>query len=271
MTAILTPDDEVTTPGSFYPPFREGWWYQGVTYPGHSDFAVDWNRRTKTGGWLDDRGDPVLAAAAGVVAEVTPADGYVAIDHFGGTYRSEYRHMQPVTVKVGDRVQRGDQIGSIGEAGNAPNGTHLHHRQYRRVGAEWKPVKMRFLGQPVEVSVSDSDTRPEGWKPPTPVMVQGPPPKATWESAFRDASKALAKAEAATAAQKAQTALATDERDAARAEARLATEAADGLRVELTKVRTDLTACENRKPVDCTADRNGLLDELAEFIASHRA
>ena len=73
MTTIRTPDDEVTTPGWFLPPFTEGWWYQGATYPGHSDFAVDFNRRTVSGGWLQDDGDPVLAAADGTVAEVNAA------------------------------------------------------------------------------------------------------------------------------------------------------------------------------------------------------
>ena len=254
MPDIRTPDDEVTD--AFYPPFRENWWYQGITYPGHSDFAVDWNRRTRTGGWLDDRGDPVLAAADGVVAEVTPADGYVAIDHWNGTYRTEYRHMQPVKVKVGDRVQRGDQIGAIGEAGNAPNGTHLHHRQYRRVGAEWKPVKMRFLGQPVEVSVSDSDTRPSGWTPPTPVMVQGPPPKATWESAAKEAIKELAKAEKSAA--NAITAKGA-------AEDALAQEKAAHL---LT--RQALATCQAATPPDCTAavnaERARVLDAMVEAL-----
>lgn len=274
---IRTPDDEQNQPGDFYPPFQEGWWYQGQTYAGHSDFAVDWNRRTRTGGWLDDRGDPVLAAADGTVAETTPADGYVAIHHYGGLWRSEYRHMQPVSVKPGDKVQRGDRIGSIGEAGNAPNGTHLHHVQYRRdkLGQPWKAVKQRFLGQPVEVSVSDSDTRPAGWKPPAPVMVQGPAPRATWEGSYREAAKALDRAQAAVAAQQAQTRLATDERDAARADLALAKTTADELSGALVAAKARITALENANPPDCTvainADRTALLDELTEWIASHRA
>lgn len=244
-TDIRTPDDERDTPGYFYPPFREGWWYQGQTYSGHSDFAVDWNRRTRTGGWLDDRGDPVLAAADGTVAEVTPVDGYVAIDHWGGTYRSEYRHMQPVTVKVGDKVQRGDRIGSIGEAGNAPNGTHLHHRQYRRVGSEWRPIKQRFLGKPVEVSVSDSDTRPAGWNPPTPVMVQGPPPKATWQSAFREATKQLGTV--------------TDELTTAKETAKLLQQANQTVAAERDKALADLAACQAANPADCHAETDRAL------------
>jgi hypothetical protein len=72
MADIRTPDDEVTKPGWFTLPFTEGWTYQGATYAGHSDFSVDWNRRTLSGAWLDDTGDPVLAIADGIFAEVAP-------------------------------------------------------------------------------------------------------------------------------------------------------------------------------------------------------
>lgn len=187
---IRTPDDEITKPGYLYPPFAPGRTYQGITYAGHSDYAVDWNRRTPAGGWLDDRGDPVHAAAAGTVKETTPVDGYVLIAHPGG-YATEYRHMQPVLVKPGDKVQRGDIIGRIGEAGNAPNGTHLHMRAYK----DGKPIKLRLEGQNIPTSVGDSDSRPKGWQPPAPVYVQGPPPRATWESAYKESEKAREKAE----------------------------------------------------------------------------
>ena len=210
MSDIRTPDDEVRTPGWFLPPFRAGWNYLGATYAGHSDFSVDFNRRTTSGGWLDDRGDPVLASADGTVKETTPADGYVLIAHRDG-YATEYRHMEPVSVRPGDKVQRGDIIGKIGEAGNAPNGTHLHAKHLRN----GKPIKMAFEGKPIATSVGDSDTRPDGWKPPDPVYVVGPPPRATWEGAYREAAEALAKAAERLAAEKAQTALAIDERDQA--------------------------------------------------------
>jgi hypothetical protein len=256
---IRTPDDEIDRPGYFYPPFNEGWWYQGATYAGHSDFATDFNRRTKNGGWLDDRGDPVRAIADGTVAEVQPADGTVFLNHFGGTYRSEYRHMEPVTVKEGQKVQRGDILGRIGEAGNAPNGTHLHHRHFKKVNGAWKPIKMRFYDRDIAASVFDSDTRPASGDWPGTVMLEGPPPRATWESAAKAYREALA-------AQKAQTELATDERNiarqqlsdatrdlaTARAAEQLAKDAADGLRTELTAAQAALKACQDQPTPDCT-------------------
>ena len=197
---IRTPDDEITTPGYFLPPFKAGLIYQGVTYAGHSDFAVDFNRRNVTPGgdveWVADAGDPVLAIAGGKVIQSVPSEGLVMLQHRGG-YRSEYRHMEPVEVSVGQWVSRGDRLGRIGDAGNAPNGTHLHHRHYKRIpGKGWQPVKMTFENAPVGVSVYNSDTRPEGWEPPAPVYVVGPPKRATWRSAYKAAERALRACEA---------------------------------------------------------------------------
>lgn len=247
MTDIRTPEDE--RDDWLYPPFKEPFWYQGATYPGHSPFSTDWNRRTKTGGWLDDDGDPVLAPQDGTVAEVDKAEGVVMLHHHGGRTQVELRHMQDIVVKPGQKVERGDRIGSIGNvAGDGRSfGSHLHMVQYGRKTTDepFKRVPLTIEGKRIPTSVADSDTKPASWKPPTPVMLQGPPPKATWESAFRDAAKALAKAEAATAAQKAQTALATDERDQARRERDAA--------------QADLAACQAATPVDCSDETDRAL------------
>lgn len=193
---IRTPDDEITTPGYFYPPFKVGLGYQGITYPGHTDYAVDFNRRTPEGAWLADDGDPVLAAARGRVIDVSVPDGFVMVQH-PGWFRTEYRHMQPVDVRIGQDVQRGDRLGRVGEAGNAPNGTHLHHVHWRKVEGEWKRVPMTFEGVRVATSVRSND-KPEDWEPPAPVYVVGPPRRATWERAYKAARKALDACEART-------------------------------------------------------------------------
>lgn len=269
MSDIRTPDDEVTTPGYFYPPFTEGWTYQGATYPGHSDFAVDFNRRTPSGGWLQDLGDPVLAIAEGTVAAVDKAEGLVMLNH-PSLWRSEYRHMQDITVKVGDKVQRGDRIGSIGSVGNSTS-PHLHHRHWKRpaAGKPFAPVKMAFLGIPLAVSVHDSDTRPKTWEPPTPVMVQGQPERATWQGAYQEAAKLLTKTLLQLDNAKIAKGLAEDELAQEKAahvltqqalhRANEATGAADR---EVEAVRAKLDACEERPIPDCTAiaaERDGAL------------
>jgi polyhydroxyalkanoate synthesis regulator phasin len=195
---IRTPDDEVATPGWFLPPFTAGWWYEGQTYGGHTDFSVDWNRRTQTGGWLQDDGDPVLAAADGTVAVRDLAEGLVMLNH-PGMFRTEYRHMRDITVKIGDKVQRGDRVGSIGAVGSNADITspHLHHRHWKRpaAGKPFAPIRMAFEGRPVATSVGDSDSKPKTWTPPKPVMVQGPPPRATWQSAYQQADRRMTRAE----------------------------------------------------------------------------
>lgn len=194
---------------TLFPPFTPGWWYQGATYAGHSDFAVDWNRRTQAGGWLEDLGDPVLACADGTVSQVKRSEGLVMLDH--GDIRTEYRHMTNIPVKVGQHVTRGQRIGNIGDVGNS-TAPHLHLRQWRRSapGKPWVPTQLVLMGEPIRTSVL-SDRKPADWKPPAPVMVQGQPLPETPEEIIKRLRDKLD-------AQKAQTALATDERDQARRE-----------------------------------------------------
>lgn len=253
---IRTPLDESTEPGFYLPPFRESWWYQGATYPGHSNHAVDFNRRTATGGWLDDRGDPVLAAADGIVAAIEPADGTVFVNHWDGLYRTEYRHMEPVRVKKGQRVERGDRLGDIGSAGNSTS-PHLHHRHWRRSSksAPWRSVPMRFEGKVLDVSVKDSDTRPAGWSPPRPILLQGPPPKATWRSAFEESEKLRSRAERQRDKAQEREAAAVTARGAA--EAALAEErAAHLLTQQSLKVAQDAEASFRRQLDECEAQRD---------------
>jgi secretion/DNA translocation related TadE-like protein len=71
-------------------------------------------------------GVPVLAAAGGRVTAAGPGGRFgnrVVIDHGGVvTY---YAHLSAVTVVVGDIVDAGRQVGSVGSTGNA-TGPHLH-------------------------------------------------------------------------------------------------------------------------------------------------
>lgn len=197
--SIRTPDDEITTPGYFYPPFKPGHTYQGITYAGHSDYAVDWNRRNVLPGggveWIADVGEPVLCAARGTVIEVDSTTGYVLVQHYNREYRTEYRHMAPVEVRAGQKVQRGTRLGRIGDAGNAPNGTHLHMRAYRRSKAGYVAIPLELEGVRVNVSVR-SENKPDSWDPPAPVYVNGPPRRVTWETAYKRAQRALTACEA---------------------------------------------------------------------------
>ena len=71
-----------------------------------------------------------MASASGTV--VTAYSGWrgyghtVVIDH-GGGIQARYAHMYPgsITVRVGQKVYQGQQIGRIGSTGNS-TGPHLH-------------------------------------------------------------------------------------------------------------------------------------------------
>jgi hypothetical protein len=108
-------------------PFPCGESWTGTTRPSHSPSAssIDWNRP-------DDVGDPVVAAAAGVVTTAVPngTRGYgrhVVVDHGNGE-STLYAHLQTVNVGVGQSVDQGALLGLLGETGNA-TGPHLHFEE----------------------------------------------------------------------------------------------------------------------------------------------
>jgi len=73
------------------------------------------------------RGTPVLSMAPGVVvrADRSPTYGNVVyIDHGGGVV-TRYAHQDRLDTRRGDRVLRGQQIGTVGSTGRS-TGPHLH-------------------------------------------------------------------------------------------------------------------------------------------------
>jgi len=75
-------------------------------------------------------GAPVLAAADGVVSRIIdwpPGCGNgVVIEHPGFKRWTAYCHMKSLTVRQGQAVARGEQIGLVGTSGNAVNIPHVH-------------------------------------------------------------------------------------------------------------------------------------------------
>ncbi len=72
-------------------------------------------------------GTPVGAAAGGKVVHAGPAGTYgnlVTVRH-GNGYETRYAHLSAVTVKQGDEVVPGQQIGAVGSTGHS-TGPHLH-------------------------------------------------------------------------------------------------------------------------------------------------
>ena len=75
------------------------------------------------------KGTPIQATGAGKVIKVqrkrTGYGTHIIIDH-GYGYKSLYAHMASVNVKKGDKVTRGQQIGTVGNTGTS-TAPHLHY------------------------------------------------------------------------------------------------------------------------------------------------
>jgi murein DD-endopeptidase MepM/ murein hydrolase activator NlpD len=92
-------------------------------------------------------GTKVRAAGDGTIVEVNPVKGFsgygitITIDH-GWSYETFYAHLNKVTVKVGDRVKRGQVIAESGNTGLtiAP---HLHFEVHRN-GNPVDPINYLF-------------------------------------------------------------------------------------------------------------------------------
>jgi murein DD-endopeptidase MepM/ murein hydrolase activator NlpD len=82
-----------------------------------------------------DVGDPVVAVAGGTVV-VRPNNGAagntVHVRHDDGTL-TKYFHLDEFSVRNGQRVEAGQQIGTMGRTGNTPaqGDTHLHFEMWR--------------------------------------------------------------------------------------------------------------------------------------------
>ncbi len=105
-----------------------------------------------------DRGTPVLAAADGVVsrATTTPIGGnvvWINLDRRRNT-RLYYAHLDSHSVESGQRVKVGDQLGTVGNTGNAQTTPpHLHFGVYARGAVDPLPYLARMRTEPQSFTV----------------------------------------------------------------------------------------------------------------------
>jgi len=103
-----------TAPTTMYGAKDPGMWNGAKNYHTGDDYAVP-------------VGTSVKAVADGVVFDDSPGADfgvYVQIDH-GNGYQTLYGHLQSRSVKIGDKVVTGQEIGKSGQSGNV-TGPHLH-------------------------------------------------------------------------------------------------------------------------------------------------
>jgi murein DD-endopeptidase MepM/ murein hydrolase activator NlpD len=106
-----------------------------------SRFGARWGEQHSGIDIAAAKGSPNKAADGGVVKFAGWSGNYgklVIIDHENG-YTTYYGHNNTIKVKVGQRVARGDVIGTVGETGRA-TGPHLHF-EVRKNGVPVNPLK----------------------------------------------------------------------------------------------------------------------------------
>ena len=77
-------------------------------------------------------GDPVYAAASGVMSRLFETDGYglaVEVDH-GEGWKTVYAHLSAYVAELGDHVRAGDVVAAAGNSGLS-TGPHVHFEVYR--------------------------------------------------------------------------------------------------------------------------------------------
>lgn len=115
--------------------------------PLRSPFGPRWGRQHTGIDIGGKNGDPIYAVKSGrVISAGWDGSGYgnmVRIDHGGGV-QSWYAHQSVVSVSVGQSVETGQRIGSVGYTGSvvpkSPAGAHLHF-EIRVNGSPRNPVQ----------------------------------------------------------------------------------------------------------------------------------
>jgi murein DD-endopeptidase MepM/ murein hydrolase activator NlpD len=129
-----------------------------LSWPLHGAVTGPYGRRGKHGhhAGIDidgQAGDPILAAASGVVVEAGldgPYGRRVVIDH-GDGWTTLYAHAERLLVHAGDSVHVGQRIALVGRSGNA-RGTHLHF-EVRHEGHTVNPAGYLAGDRPLNAGV----------------------------------------------------------------------------------------------------------------------
>ncbi len=124
---VKAPNKQFTSLAMFVMPYNGGISSEyGTRYLGSSNFHGGVDIAAKVAG-ENCYGEPILASGNGTVIQAGYSGGFgnlVVIQHPNGI-RTYYAHMSKITVKVGQQVTQGFQIGKIGNTGNSL-GPHVH-------------------------------------------------------------------------------------------------------------------------------------------------
>ncbi len=124
-TVTLEPQNQIVAVGSFN---SSGHLYRPCSGVITSNFGTRWGRLHAGTDFGGSTGDPIYAAAPGVVIKAGNFnDGYgnqILLDHGNGLV-TRYAHLSAYDVQVSQKVKAGEAIGKLGSTGNS-TGPHLH-------------------------------------------------------------------------------------------------------------------------------------------------
>lgn len=119
-------EQRITTPVAAATPSTAGYiWPVCATVT--SEFGYRWGRPHRGIDIATNTGHPIGAAKEGTVIFAGRRGGYgnlVLVDHGGGVVTA-YAHLSEILTYVGESLQRGQRLGSLGSTGNS-TGPHLH-------------------------------------------------------------------------------------------------------------------------------------------------
>jgi murein DD-endopeptidase MepM/ murein hydrolase activator NlpD len=145
-TVLAIPGTASAAPAFQLPfPCDQTWHGNSSNSGAHRSYEIDFNRGSTPDA---DLGDRVVAAAKGTVRTAShqgSANGFgnlVKIEHSGG-YFTYYAHLKTMTVTVGQKVSRGQSIGTVGKTSKPGNNItpHLHYEV--RLGSSGYPGNIK--------------------------------------------------------------------------------------------------------------------------------
>ncbi|MFZ1813037.1 MAG: M23 family metallopeptidase [Rhizobiaceae bacterium] len=98
-------------------------------------------------------GASVRVTANGMVVDAGRNGGYgnmVEVDH-GNGFKTRYAHLSAISVKTGDKVRLGDEVGKVGSTGRS-TGPHLHY-EVRRSGEAVDPARFLLAGRDINAKL----------------------------------------------------------------------------------------------------------------------
>ncbi len=161
LAAVVAPPSAWAAAPALELPFKCGtsWLGNSGDSSAHRNNEIDFNLSSGE----DDRGEPVLAAAAGTIRWEGDAESaygnYLEIDH-GDGYSTLYAHLDSKFASNGDTVARGRVIGTVGSTdGNTPGlSPHLHFEFRNRGSGQPYPDYIRpasFHGDPFDYEAGE--------------------------------------------------------------------------------------------------------------------